>query len=69
MANAFVRTNDDYAALVMRLFLGIVFLMTTKPDVVGAFVVIVVAAALGVVASRIGTPPRLRERAARPGRP
>jgi hypothetical protein len=51
------------------LALGIVFLMTTKPDVVGAILVILVAAALGVVASRIGTPPRLTERAARAGRP
>ena len=51
------------------LALGIVFLMTTKPDVVGALVVIVVAAALGVVASRVGTEPRLGERAARAGRP
>ncbi|HWE25182.1 MAG TPA: DoxX family protein, partial [Myxococcales bacterium] len=25
MANAFIRTRDDYAALVMRLFLGVVF--------------------------------------------
>ncbi len=50
------------------LALGIVFLMTTKPDVVGALVVIVVAAALGVFASRVGTEPRLGERAARAGR-
>ena len=51
------------------LALGIVFLMTTKPDVLGAVIVIVVAAALGVVASRPGTPPRLAERAAPAGRP
>ena len=51
------------------LALGIVFLMTTKPDVVGALVVIAVAAAVGAVASRVGMPPRLAERAARAGRP
>ena len=48
---------------------GIVFLMTTKPDVLGALIAIVVAAALGVVATRVGTPPRLTERAAPAGRP
>src|SRR5439155_1719565 len=56
-------------ALGMFVALGIVFLMTTKPDVVGALVVIAVAAAVGAVASRVGTPPRLAERAARAGRP
>jgi putative oxidoreductase len=37
MANAFVRTRDDYAALVMRLFLGIVFFGHGAQKVLGWF--------------------------------
>jgi putative oxidoreductase len=37
MANAFVRTRDDYAALAMRLFLGIVFLAHGSQKVLGWF--------------------------------
>ena len=51
------------------LALGIVFLMTTKPDVVGAIATMVVAAALGLVATRLGTPPRVAQPAVRTARP
>jgi putative oxidoreductase len=37
MANAFIRTRDDYAALVMRLFLGIVFFGHGAQKVLGWF--------------------------------
>jgi putative oxidoreductase len=37
MANAFVRTRDDYAALVMRLFLAVVFFPHGAQKVLGWF--------------------------------
>jgi putative oxidoreductase len=37
MANAFIRTRDDYAALLMRLFLGIVFFAHGSQKVLGWF--------------------------------
>ncbi|HYZ88969.1 MAG TPA: DoxX family protein [Myxococcales bacterium] len=37
MANAFIRTRDDYAALAMRLALGIVFLAHGSQKVLGLF--------------------------------
>ena len=43
-------TDENTATVILRLVLGVVFLMTVKPETVGSVSAIVVGAAAGVVA-------------------